>query len=150
MTAEIAGEIFFSISESVRLRSRTKSTTRIWSAEMDGSLESMKSTHLRAVLVDGNNIACSPGVPTFLMISSAKAAISLWMKNLGGTSQSLWQTELLELQVNTLGSLLSTCSSPSLGPLHIQYCRSILGEKHLSPVMRIRTESHASMKLMLK
>ena len=87
MTAEIAGEIFLSISESVRLTSSTRSTTWILSVEIDGSLECIKSTHLLAVLVDGKSIACSPGVPTFLTISSAKAAISLWMKNLSNEVQ---------------------------------------------------------------
>jgi hypothetical protein len=43
----------------------------------------MKVAHLLAVLVDGNNIAWSPGLPRVLTMSSAKATMSLWMKKLG-------------------------------------------------------------------
>lgn len=57
------------------------------------------------------------------------------MKNLDHeTEVSKCGNVVRSMQIHTVDSLLSTCSELSPGPPRRRCCRSILGEKRLSPV----------------
>jgi hypothetical protein len=135
ITADIEGGTFFNISESARLRSKTRSMTRIWPWGTDDSLECMKSTHLRAVLKDGKSIACSLGWPCFLTMSSANATMSLCKKKLGhATKVSMAHGVSLRLYVwHTVDNQSSSCWWLFRGLPHTQCCLPTLEGIHLRP-----------------
>lgn len=67
--------------------------------ELDGPFDEMKFAHRKAVLFDGNSIACSPGFPQVLTMSSANATMSLWMKKLSHDTMISIRTEPNEMAI---------------------------------------------------